>query len=184
MTRINLIRARITQSENRESEWHLLRWLAAITAVAVLHLAESTWLAAVVDLRNSLLRDVEGRERAAVQLQPSSPRDSVDPAARPSRAASRLRSVAASMPSDLWLVGYREHQGQATMRGVSLNDEATRTFVDSLAATRVFGAIEITETTRTAAVPPNASTVLYEFQLRAVLQEVVPAVAQGMASAG
>lgn len=185
MTRINLIREAAAQPECRANQGRPLRWLAMLIVIAALHWAENAWVGSVIETRDSLRRSVEGLERSAARLRSTSlPVAPADRATGPSRPAVRLRSIAASVPPDVWLVGYREHQGEATMRGMALNDEAMRTFADSLSATSVFGHVEITETTRIGAAGEagESARASYEFQLKATLQDAAPGAADDVAS--
>jgi hypothetical protein len=139
----------------------------------MVHWLASGWQASVGEECETLRRHVEELERARSLLQ-SKPAAVADQP-RQSAAAARLRGIAAAIPRELWLVGYRERRGEATLRGVSLSNEAPRDFVDALAKAAVFDDIEITETARATAKSAREDTeALYEFEVRARARPAVP----------
>jgi len=183
MTRINLIRTAAAESSRPERAWYRFRLLIVFAAAGVLHWGGSAWVASATEGRDSLRQNVGLLEQAAERARSRSARpEPLHPKGHASRAAARLRGIAASIPADLWLVSYREHDGEAMMRGISLTDAATRLFVDNLGAALLFERLEIIETTRAevASASGHGAASRYEFQLKAILLDAaLPAPAAG-----
>lgn len=178
MTRINLIRMATAEPLRPERAWHRLRLPIAFAVAVAVHWGGSAWVASATETRDSLRQNVELLEQAAERARSIAVRPEPSDRKRgASRAAARLRGIAAAIPPDLWLSSYREHQGEAMMRGVSLTDAATRLFVDNLSAALLFERLEIIETTRAevASASGDAAAPRFEFQLKAILRDAAPA---------
>lgn len=103
--------------------------------------------ATLTERRDALRLEIARQQAEALRQSSTKPATSADEGlATSTDVATRLRRIAAAVPGDLWLLGYRELGGEATMRGMASSDEAARVFVENLAASAAFWRLEITET--------------------------------------
>jgi hypothetical protein len=166
--RINLIRTDEASAE-RLAASVLAIYLMVLTALASAHVGLGWRIAALAETRDLLRLEIARKQSAVVRPTPRrETAESIDPA----RVGWRLRRIAEAAPPDLWLLGYKERHSEVAMHGMTSSDEASRVFVENLAAISVFQDLEITETSS----KPSAGTErrddgrLQEFLLKAQLR--------------
>jgi hypothetical protein len=175
--RVNLIRGQEAPLAPRFAARQVPFYLLGVALLGALPMALNWRATALIEVRDALRLEIARHQSAMVRRRSGeSPAvDDVDDPAGSRAAGVRLRSAAAAVPPDLWLIAYSERGGNVTIRGMAASDDAPRTFLENLAATSAFGRVEITETARRS--PPEAEPTqrtVHEFLLRAVRKRAGP----------
>lgn len=179
MIRINLIRDRPAPVVTRRRwprSW-LFTPLAAVMVVAA-HIVQGSTLTSLQEARDRLFIEVTARHAAReAQAAAARARPAVDPSPATGAALSarRLRDLAAAVPAELWVVGYRESDSGITIEGVARGDDAVQQLASELSGSEGFGDVEITETARDKSEPARCV-----FTLVARLQRAPDAGAPGV----
>lgn len=178
MIRINLIRDRpaaVVTRRPRPHSW-LLTPLAGVMVVAA-HIVQEATLASLQEERDRLFTQVTARQAAReAQAAAARARPAVEPSpSGATLAARRLRDLAAAVPAELWVIGYRESDRGITIEGIARGDDAVQQLTSELSRSEGFGDVEITETARDKSDPAR-----YTFTLVARLQRAQDAGAPGV----
>jgi len=170
MTRINLIRAETVVASCAVGRAQVRAFVLAAAALAVVHVALDWRLTGLVEKRDALRLELAQRDSAALRKATSTTTEPrADASLRPREVGVRLRTIATSIPRDLWLVFYGERQSEVTMYGMASDETAPRLFVEKLDATSAFADVEITETSRrSSADRPAGEDGSYEFRASAI----------------